>query len=93
MIRTGLFNTELDIKHEENRVVASISLYNISQEDLKLNFDVGCEFDFIVTDNEGDEVYSRFHGGKEGLAAISNHKLKKGEKLSFSYTWNRNDNL
>lgn len=91
-IRTGLFNTELDIKHEENRVVASISLYNISQEDLKLNFDVGCEFDFIVTDNEGDEVYSRFHGGKEGLAAISNHKLKKGEKLSFSYTWNCNDN-
>jgi hypothetical protein len=93
-IRTGLFSTELDIKHEENRVVASISLYNISQEDLKLNFDVGGEFDFIVTDNEGDEVYSRFHGGKEGLglAAISNHKLKKGEKLSFSYTWNCNDN-
>ena len=93
-IRTGLFSTELDIKQEENRVVASISLYNISQEDLKLNFDVGGEFDFIVTDNEGDEVYSRFHGGKEGLglAAISNHKIKKGEKLSFSYTWNCNDN-
>ena len=91
-IRTGLFNTELDIEHEENTVVASISLYNISQEDLKLNFDVGCEFDFIVTDDEGNEVYSKFHGGKRGLPAISNHKLKKGEKLSFSYTWNYNDN-
>ncbi|HQH66352.1 MAG TPA: BsuPI-related putative proteinase inhibitor [Clostridia bacterium] len=91
-IRTGLFNTELDIKHEENRAVASISFYNISQEDLKLNFDVGCEFDFIVTDSEDDEVYSRFHDDKIGLPAISNHKLKKGEKLSFSYTWDYNDN-
>lgn len=91
-IRTGLFNTELDIKREENRVAASVSFYNISQESLKLNFDVGCEFDFIVTDSEGNEVYSRFHGGKDGLPAISNHNLKKGEKLSFSYTWNCSDN-
>jgi len=91
-VRTGLFNTELDIKHEENRVVAFISFYNISQEDLKLDFNVGGEFDFTVTDSEGNEVYSAFHGGKDGLPAISNYKLKKGEKLAFSYSWDYNDN-
>ncbi len=91
-IRTGLFNTKLDIKREENRLLASISFYNISQEDLKLDFDVGCEFDFIVTDSEDGEVYSRFHGSEISLPAIHHHKLKKGEKLSFSYTWNYIDN-
>lgn len=91
-LRTGLFSTELDIKCEENKVMASVSLNNISQEDLRLNFNVGGEFDFIVTDSEGKEEYNRLHGDKVGLPAISNHKLKKGEKLPFTYTWNYKDN-
>lgn len=91
-IRTGLFNTELDLTQEENRVEATVSFYNISKEDLKLDFDMGCEFDFIVTDSEGEEVYSRFYGDNEVLPAISHRKLKQGEKLTFSYTWNCNDN-
>lgn len=90
--RTGLFKTEMDIKHEENRLTAAICLYNISQEDMKLDFDLGREFDFIVTDGEGNEVYNRFRGSEIYLPAISHHKLKAGEKLTFSYTWDYKDN-
>ena len=88
----GLFRTEMDIRQEEDEVLLSISLYNISQEELKLNFDMGCEFDFIVTNSEGEEIYSRFSGDNMRMPAISKHTLKKGEKLSFSYTWDYNDN-
>ena len=91
-IKTGLFKTEIDIKHEENGLVAFIYLYNISQEDMKLDFDLGREFDFIITDGENNEVHSRFHGSEIYLPAISHHKLKAGEKLTFSYTWDYKDN-
>lgn len=91
-ILTGLFRTELDIKQEKDEVLLNISLFNISEEDLKIDFDVGCEFDVIVTNSEGNEIYNRFNGERDGVAAISHHKLAKGEKLTFSYFWNYNDN-
>jgi hypothetical protein len=91
-IRTGLFSTELDIKREGDEVLLTAYLCNISQEDLKLDFDWGREFDIIIADCEGDEIFSRFYGAEIYMPAISHHKLKKGEKLSFSYTWDCKDN-
>jgi hypothetical protein len=91
-ILTGLFHTKMDIKQEENKVVASISLNNTSQEDLELSFDMSREFEFIVTNRKGDEVYCNFNNNQTYLPAISHHRLKKGEKLSFQYTWNRSGN-
>ena len=91
-IKTGLFSTELDIKQQGDEVLLTAYLCNISQEDLKLDFDWGREFDIIIANREGDEIFSRFYGTEIHMPAISHHKLKKGEKLSFSYTWDCKDN-
>ena len=88
----GLFDTELDIKQQDSGVKLVFSLYNISEEDLKLNFDMGREFDFFVANNEGDEVHRWSHGKDIYLPAITKPKLKKGEKLTFSEVWDCTDN-
>ena len=89
---TGLFDTELDIKIEGSGVELIFSLCNISEETQKLNFDLGREFDFFVKNNQDMEVYRWSYGKEIYLPAISHHKLKKGEKITFSGVWDYKDN-
>lgn len=89
---TGLFDTELEVKQADSGVELVFSLHNVSEETLKLNFDVGREFDFFVANTEGEEVYRWSYGKEKCLAAISHNKLKKGEKLIFSKDWDYTDN-
>jgi len=58
-IRTGLFSTELDIKREGDEVLLTAYLCNISQEDLKLDFDWGREYVSGDGGYESDEIFSK----------------------------------
>jgi len=89
---TGLFDTELDIKQEGSEVKLVFFLCNISEKILRLDFDVGREFDFFVENTEGKEVYRWSYGKEIYLPAITQNKLKKDEKLSFSGVWDYKDN-
>lgn len=89
---TGLFETIMDLTQNRGGVSLNLILKNISESTLSINFDVGGEYDIFVTNSAGEEIYRRSHGKELSLPAISHHKLKTGEKLTFSAEWNYKDN-
>ncbi|WP_071459122.1 BsuPI-related putative proteinase inhibitor [Bacillus massilinigeriensis] len=72
---------------ERDRVIFYLELKNDSASEVELLFPTSQEYEIIVTDSKGQEVY-RFSDGKAFAQALKKVRLKPGEKKRWSESWN-----
>jgi len=83
--------TTLDVEQLENKLQFTIALHNESLKDLTLPFGSGQQFEIVVKNEAGEEVY-RYSEGKMFTLALQMIELKAGEKLEWQETWDLESN-
>ncbi len=78
--------TTLDVEQQENQLIFTLRLYNESLRDLTLPFGSGQQFEIVVKDEQGEEVY-RYSADKMFTMALQMIELKAGDKMEWLETW------
>jgi hypothetical protein len=79
-------STKLEVNQMDDIITFNVKLNNSGQEDAELLFSSGQQFEIIVKNQEGQEVY-RYSEGKMFTQAIQEVKLKAGESLEWNDEW------
>lgn len=87
----GIFETTLDARQQEGKVRLTLSLRNISGEDLLLTYGSGQQYDFFVYNEQHEEVY-RWSYDKSFITVIWNKELGIDEEVIFEEEWALEDN-
>jgi hypothetical protein len=74
------------VQGDEINIVLSIK--NISPDRQTLSFPSSKQYDFVIKDNSGAEVW-RWSNGKVFAAVISSYDIASGETKTFSYQWDQ----
>ena len=88
---SGIVETTLDLVEQGKTLNIDFSLKNSSDKELKLLFGSGHQYDIVVTDVEGREVYN-WAADRSFTMAIINKDLAPGQELSYSEEWDYTDN-
>lgn len=83
--------TTLELEEEGKVLKLEFGLKNISDEPLDLLFSSGHQYDIIVLDSKGEEVYD-WAKGKAFTEALINKTLEPGQEVSYSEEWDYTDN-
>lgn len=87
-IMEGKFETRGSYKIEEDKVVFDFELMSHYTEVQKLLFSSGQQFEIIVTDEEGQEVY-KYSDGKMFTLALVMKDIGPGEAFKWHDEWDR----
>jgi len=87
---SGIVETSLNLVGQDKTLKLDFSLKNTSGQDLDLLFGSGHQYDIIVTDADGQEVYN-WAADMDFTMALINKSLAPGEELSYSEEWNYTD--
>lgn len=87
---SGILDTTLDLVDQGKTLWLDFSLKNISDQELSLLFGSGHQYDIIVTDAGGQEVYN-WATGKAFTYALINSNLAPGQELSYHEDWDYTD--
>ena len=88
---SGIVETTLDLVEQGKTLNIDFSLKNSSDKELKLLFGSGHQYDIVVTDVEGREVYN-WAADRSFTMAIINKDLAPRQELSYSEEWDYTDN-
>lgn len=75
-----------DVTVASDAAVFDLKAKNVSQEQLSLTFHSGQEFEVVVMDGQGEEVY-RYSAGKMFTEAIKTISLDPGKTLAWQDKW------
>ena len=85
---TGKLSSALDVHLDRNNVVFALNVTNGSKKSVELNFPSGQQYDFVVLDSLGREVW-RWAEGRMFTQALQNKMISRGETISFGEHWER----
>jgi hypothetical protein len=74
------------VQGEEINIILSIK--NISSETKSLNFSSGKQYDFVIKDGAGTEVW-RWSNGMAFIQSLTSYNLSSGETRTITYKWNQ----
>lgn len=86
-----MVETTLDLVEQGKALKVDFSLKNSSDKELDLLFGSGHQYDIIVTNSKGREVYN-WAVDKAFTEALIEKKLAPGQQLSYSEEWEYTDN-
>ncbi|HHX02370.1 MAG TPA: hypothetical protein GX739_06850 [Firmicutes bacterium] len=86
----GAFETTADYQIRNGQMIFSFEFINNHAAAKQLQFGSGQQYEIVVTDEAGKEVY-RFSDGRFFTMAIISKDLKPGESLSWQETWDLTD--
>lgn len=89
-IAKGRFETRASCEIVDDKVVFDIELFSHHTEPRELTFSSGQQFELVITDESGNEVY-RYSDGKFFTLALINKTLNPGEILSWKDEWDMTD--
>lgn len=81
-------SSALDVRVERENVVFAFNVTNDSKKTVELNFPSGQQYDFVVLDSLGREVW-RWANGRMFTQALQNKMLSRGETISYDEHWTR----
>jgi hypothetical protein len=84
----GKVSSALDVRLERESVVFALNVTNASKKSVELNFPSGQQYDFVVLDSAGREVW-RWAQGRMFTQALQNKMISRGETISFDEHWER----
>ena len=87
---SGIVETNLNLVEQGKTLRLDFSLKNCVDQELELLFGSGHQYDIIVIDVQGREVYN-WAADKDFTMALIDKTLAPDEKLSFSEEWNYTD--
>lgn len=76
-----------DVQADADKVDFNFNLQNTGEEAVELTFPSGQQYEIIVKNADGEEVY-RYSKGKAFTEALVNKEVNPGEELSFTNSWN-----
>jgi len=76
-----------DVQADADKVDFNFQMKNTGEEAVELTFPSGQQYEVIVKNAEGEEVY-RYSKGKAFTEALVNKEIKPGEALSWKTSWN-----
>jgi len=85
-VEEGRFETRASYKIEDDKVVFDFQLINHYPEQKQLMFGSGQQFELIITDEKGEEVY-RYSDDKVFTLAIVYKDINPGESLKWQDEW------
>ena len=84
------FKTEASYKLQDSHVVFSFQLTNVSDQVQQYVFSSGQQFEIVVTDQAGQEVY-RYSHDKFFTMALIMGSLQPGEIMEWQEAWDKKD--
>ncbi|MGI6225629.1 MAG: BsuPI-related putative proteinase inhibitor [Peptococcales bacterium] len=78
--------TRVNYEIQEGKTVFSFALTNHSNQTKKLQFNSGQQFEVVITDEKGKEVY-RYSDGKFFTQALIYQDLKPNQSINWQDTW------
>jgi len=81
-------SSALDVRLERENVVFALNVTNASKKNVELSFPSGQQYDFVVLDSLGREVW-RWGDGRMFTQALQNKMISHGETISFDEHWER----
>lgn len=85
-VKEGRFETKANYKIEDDKVVFDFQLINHYPEQKQLMFGSGQQFELIITDEKGEEVY-RCSDDKVFTLALEYKDINPGESLKWQDEW------
>ncbi|SCY89561.1 BsuPI-related putative proteinase inhibitor [Alkaliphilus peptidifermentans] len=89
-VKTDAFETKGSYEIKDNSVVFDFELINHHNKTQKMEFSSGQQFEVIIANEEGKEIY-RYSDGKFFTMALVYLQMKPGESISWSDTWDMKD--
>ncbi|MBA2133969.1 Spo0E family sporulation regulatory protein-aspartic acid phosphatase [Hydrogenispora sp. UU3] len=86
----GQLSTSAAYQITEDKVIFDFALTNHSSEVLVLPFGSGQQFELVIRDEKGEEVY-RYSDGKFFTMALVYKQINPGEALRWQDQWDRRD--
>ncbi|MCP8615552.1 BsuPI-related putative proteinase inhibitor [Salirhabdus salicampi] len=92
-ITSLLEELELTVNTEKtaDSVTFQLTLTNSGNQDVELTFSSGQQYEIVVENEQGAEVYKYSHG-KAFTEALINKQIGAGESETWEETWNLKDN-
>lgn len=87
-IAKGKFETKADYEIKDDKVIFNFELMSHYTESKELQFGSGQQFELVVTDEKGEEVY-RYSDNKAFTEALVLKTLKPGESIKWQDEWNK----
>jgi len=84
----GKVSSALDVRVERENLVFALNVTNGGKKSVELNFPSGQQYDFVVLDSVGREVW-RWADGRMFTQALKNKMISHGETISFDEHWER----
>ncbi|KGP90744.1 sporulation protein [Pontibacillus chungwhensis BH030062] len=75
------------VNPETEKVTFDFSLKNNGEKDVNLHFSSGQQYEIIVKNAKGEEVY-RYSEGKSFTQAVVSEEIKPSKELTFTSSWN-----
>jgi hypothetical protein len=76
------------VRVERENLVFALNVTNGGKKSVELNFPSGQQYDFVVLDSLGREVW-RWAEGRMFTQALQNKMISHGETISFDEHWER----
>lgn len=89
LIITNQFSQPSSTFTQGETINISLALKNISSTTQTLNFSSSQQYDFVIKDVNGVEIW-RWSDGMVFIAATTSYSLSPGESQVFSYSWDQN---
>lgn len=89
-IRNQKLETSVNLQMKEDKIVLDFALTNHSDQTSKLQFSSGQQFEVVITDEKGKEVY-RFSEGKLFTEALIYKDLKASQSIKWQDMWDMID--
>jgi len=86
----GSYETKVGYELQDGKVVFSFQLINCYNVGKQLQFGSGQQFELVISDDQGEEVY-RYSDDKFFTMALVYKNIKPGESLSWQDEWDLTD--
>lgn len=84
------FETKAEVDVKEEEVVFDFQLVNNSEEKRELHFSSGQQFEIVITNEAGEEVY-RYSDDRFFTMALLLKEIQPGEAMTWSDVWDKSD--
>ncbi len=85
---TDKFSQESTTFTQGEEITFTLTIRNISSEIQTLHFTSGQQYDFVVKNTEGTEIW-RWSNGMAFTQALTSYRLVPGQSQIFTYTWDQ----
>ncbi len=89
-VKTGEYETKGTYEIKDDKVIFHFEFISHHTEPQELMFGSGQQFELVITNEEGEEVY-RFSDGKSFTMAIINKTLNPGQSMKWQDEWDMTD--